>query len=634
MKMIALQLDLARQKESVNFVKSYVDFAKKSGYNTIFLYLETCVRTADTPFFDPDETYSFDEMKEIVGYIEGQGLTAVPAFENFYHVEKLLCYDEVAEFAEFPDEKTQGRGWTSPAYKRGAVGCVSNPAFNAFFDKYISDVCSLFHGEYVHMGLDEIFEFGECPRCRERLKNGETKKEMFLKQVLHNYELAKKLGKKMMMWDDFFEYYDITKDIPRDIILGHWTYGFIGSETKGHWTGRVRKDWLSVYDELGFEYFFCAWGRETSSAYNTETLTAYALKHKPMGALMTEWELSDGFYAGAYPIISYAAKLWRGEIRNEDDAVEAYAKVVGDKDAARLIYRTPVVNDCLYNTAAGKIAEDDNLAKLITRRYTEEYADKLRGFVAAAKGEAKNVLLDIYDNVYARLQVMKLHALGDEIFDGYEVGRTDFSSVYKQLDEITNANEEINANAEKLWGVYRDGIKSVKGKLQSTVTARATAARNVKKQIEENIGCGVLFIDMVTPDAFSSPKIRIRVGYEGDAEETLAYEGAIKPGAVTFDLGGCHTYRLAIENRPVDYVTISACGEGSLKTSSLRLLTEGEKLGVIKVEKLGGKVVNENALLTPDVTYCEYGYDNGVEHLDDVSLCRKESGVKIYFGRR
>ena len=80
MKMIALQLDLARQKESVNFVKSYVDFAKKSGYNTIFLYLETCVRTADTPFFDPDETYSFDEMKEIVGYIEG--VRGIPRRKN------------------------------------------------------------------------------------------------------------------------------------------------------------------------------------------------------------------------------------------------------------------------------------------------------------------------------------------------------------------------------------------------------------------------------------------------------------------------------------------------------------------------------------------------------------------------
>lgn len=122
MKMIALQLDLARQKESVNFVKSYVDFAKKSGYNTIFLYLETCVRTADTPFFDPDETYSFDEMKEIVGYIEGQGLTAVPAFENFYHVEKLLCYDEVAEFAEFPDEKLRAEAGRRPCIKGARSG--------------------------------------------------------------------------------------------------------------------------------------------------------------------------------------------------------------------------------------------------------------------------------------------------------------------------------------------------------------------------------------------------------------------------------------------------------------------------------------------------------------------------------
>ena len=87
MKMYALQIDLARQKETIDYVKTYVDKAKKYGYNTIFLYLETCVRTEDTPHFDENETYSLDEMKEIVDYIESSGLTAVPAFENFYHVE-------------------------------------------------------------------------------------------------------------------------------------------------------------------------------------------------------------------------------------------------------------------------------------------------------------------------------------------------------------------------------------------------------------------------------------------------------------------------------------------------------------------------------------------------------------------
>ena len=35
MKMIALQIDLARQKEKIDYVKSYVDMAKKYGYNTV-----------------------------------------------------------------------------------------------------------------------------------------------------------------------------------------------------------------------------------------------------------------------------------------------------------------------------------------------------------------------------------------------------------------------------------------------------------------------------------------------------------------------------------------------------------------------------------------------------------------------
>ena len=158
--------------------------------------------------------------------------------------------------------------------------------------------------------------------------------------------------------------------------------------------------------------------------------------------------------------------------------------------------------------------------------------------------------------------------------------------------------------------------------------------KSVKEQIKENIGCGVLYLDMVTPDAFSSPKIRVRVKYAGENKETPEYEGAIKPGLVTFDVGGTHTFRIAIKNKPVEYVTLSCVGEGSLFTSSLRLLTNGKKLEVTAVEKLGGRVINENALLTSDVTFCEYGYDDGAEHLNDVTLARKESGVKVFFGGR
>ena len=70
MKIVAVQIDLGRQKEKIEFVKSFVDNAKKWGYNAIILYLECCVRTSVTPFLDEDDSYSLNELKSIVDYIE------------------------------------------------------------------------------------------------------------------------------------------------------------------------------------------------------------------------------------------------------------------------------------------------------------------------------------------------------------------------------------------------------------------------------------------------------------------------------------------------------------------------------------------------------------------------------------
>lgn len=47
MELICLQIDFARQKEAVMYVKRYIDLAKKSGYNALIMYLENAVRTED-----------------------------------------------------------------------------------------------------------------------------------------------------------------------------------------------------------------------------------------------------------------------------------------------------------------------------------------------------------------------------------------------------------------------------------------------------------------------------------------------------------------------------------------------------------------------------------------------------------
>ena len=62
MEIIAVQLDLGRQKERFDFIKGFVDNAKKWGYNTIILYIECSIRTKVTPFSDENDTYSLEEI--------------------------------------------------------------------------------------------------------------------------------------------------------------------------------------------------------------------------------------------------------------------------------------------------------------------------------------------------------------------------------------------------------------------------------------------------------------------------------------------------------------------------------------------------------------------------------------------
>lgn len=640
MDIIALQIDLGRQKERLDFIKNYVDFAKKWGYNAIILYLECSIRTSVTPFLDVDDSYSLEELGVIANYIEEQGLTAIPAFENFYHIEKLLQYDEMKDFSEFIDERTDGRGWMGERFKRGAVGCTTNPEFNEFFDKYIREVTSVFGGEYVHMGLDEIFEFAECQRCKALRDTGVTKKDIFFAQIMHNYELAKSMGKIMLMWDDFFEYYNVVEDLPRDIILCHWNYNFIGSETKGHWTNRVRKDWLSIYDRLGFKYIFCAYGSNASSTYNVDTLTDYATKHKPIGAILTVWERANCFYNGIYPLIALCGELWKGNIKDFADKVRVYTSVLGDEEIAETLLKTQVLTSCLIGTDVGVKAEDDNFVKRLYCGVLQSFVEKLRAFLQSDRivknSEQYDILLDIYDFTLEKYLNYKINSLGSEIFDGYEkenfgTATADLTELFAVLDGIGEQYKEINANCDYLWKKYREGIKSSGNFMAETAKRRAALAQKIKSSVLLNRGCGVLYLDMITPDGFGSPKMKIKIKYKGETDETEVYFGGVKAEAVTFDLGGTSTLRFAIKNKVIDYVVLECYGEDSLFVTNVRYLALGDKYSVKSARKVCGNVINEQRLTACDTTFAELGYSSSLAHLDDISLAKNPSGVMLKF---
>ena len=194
MKLYCAQLDLARQKETIEYIKSYGDFVKSCGYNAILLYLENAVRTKHTQFFSHDDTYSVDEMVEIVNYLESIGLEVIPEFEILPHMEKFLDYPELSHLAECPNgaNKRIDDGW-----KNGTCACVTNPDLKIFITNYLTEVSKIFSNQYMHVSLDEVFDFAECERCKKELAKGKTKQDLFYEYTMFAYDLVKSLGKTM-----------------------------------------------------------------------------------------------------------------------------------------------------------------------------------------------------------------------------------------------------------------------------------------------------------------------------------------------------------------------------------------------------------------------------------------------------
>ena len=620
LKLRILQIDLARQKENLDYVKQYIDFAVECEYNALLIYLENAVRTESTPFFDKEDTYSIEEMQEIIAYAEKRGIDVIPAFENLGHIEKFTEYEEFSDIGEFAPKLRLGR-FDNTVH----CGCLTRPQFYQKMDKYIKEVMSIFKSPYVHMGLDEPFDFAICDECRARLKNGETKAQMFKDHILHCYELVKSAGKRMMMWDDFFEYADIIDQLPRDIIMCNWNYSFIQDQPGGHWVGKIRKDWFYYYDKLGFDYIFCVYSNRTSCTTNVDTFNDYAEKYSPIGALTTAWCRAESFYFGAYPFTKYCGLIWNGKLQTEEEKVKMYSEMLNCSPfVAKAILKQCGVGYDADPFSLVKI-ENDYPVKRAHRASLELLLEVLKTELKEPTDRASECYKDIYSVILSYYDEHRI----SEITRKVSIGKG--KAYIPELLTIKSHYQETYDFYKELWAKYRKGIKSSGNQLDNKFLGKLSKIDDLIEKCNSFVPQGELYLEYMMQDVYHTARIQLDVAYEGEEGETKIYRGSIKPAIVSFDVGGIFTYKFPIKNKNIKYVKITVFGEGMIGIVHLRYVANGVKYVAKSVEYVEGLVKDKDNVSFEDTRYAILGSNDGIAHFNDIDLSRQLNVIKVDF---
>lgn len=244
-----------------------------------------------------------------------EGIEVIPLYNCIGHQgwetrnSLLIAHPEFDETPHIPDDKLLasvhekvGDKWMStytPAW------CCNEPKVYEVVIPALDELVDATKCKTIHLGMDEIFLFGQCDRCK-----GMNPADLFRDNLLLLYNHFKKKGVKVMIWGDRllnakkllgedathraryekdFENVGTSAcidQLPKDIIICDWHY-------------RNEATYPSAHELLshGFEVIPSCWYSPTAAEafWNASLKTATDLNCRKLlpGMLVTGWTIRD-----------------------------------------------------------------------------------------------------------------------------------------------------------------------------------------------------------------------------------------------------------------------------------------------------------------------------------------------------
>ena len=224
-----------------------------------------------------------EEFVELAKVAHENYIDFVPLQQTFSHNQWLFANGKNRELAEDPEAPLP--------YNYNA----SDPRVYQLLEKLFDEVVAAAGAPYLHIGHDEIGDWGKVrfPHRPENVKLGA--KELFRRDVMWHVEYAKRKNVKLMLWHDALVSKKepgvtvagaiggtetLRKELPRDLVICVWSY-----------KPREKFGDVDLFLKDGYPVIGCTWEHQKGSDWgNIGCFSRYCLgKPGVLGMLETTW---------------------------------------------------------------------------------------------------------------------------------------------------------------------------------------------------------------------------------------------------------------------------------------------------------------------------------------------------------
>ena len=217
------------------YLKKELKVLAELGYNTIVWEVENNIRWETCPECVSPDAFTKVEFMDILAYSRSLGLEPIPLLQTIGHCEYVLKNKRYMPLAEVPDRIDQY--------------CPRNPDVVPFLRKWIDEYLEVF-GEvkYFHLGADEAYTLGECPRCRAYAAEHSLSGLYIDHMNAMSLPLIEK-GIRPVIWGDMLLHHPEALDkLSRKVVIFDWLYDrYYGAGAVQVWgRGNQAKEELDV----------------------------------------------------------------------------------------------------------------------------------------------------------------------------------------------------------------------------------------------------------------------------------------------------------------------------------------------------------------------------------------------------